>query len=64
MPNARTHCPYCNSPEVIDLAFVLRVPGVDLFVCRTCREIWHLPKDQIWPPSQDLLGSKKKPEGD
>ena len=65
MPNARTHCPYCNSQAVKDLGYVLRLPGADLFQCRTCLEIWHVPKDQDWPPSQDLLGplGPKKPEG-
>ena len=59
MPNARTHCPYCKSQAVKDLAYVLRIPGVDLFQCRTCLEIWHVPKDQNWPPGQDLLGPMK-----
>ena len=59
MPNARTQCPYCNSPEVIDLAAVLRIPDVDLFQCHTCRELWHVPTDQNWPPSRDLLRLKK-----
>ena len=59
MPNARTHCPYCNSRAVIDLAKVLRHRGVAFFMCRTCRDIWHVPKDQNGPPSQDLLRLKK-----
>ena len=63
MPNARTHCPYCNSEAVKDLAYVLRIPGVDLFQCRTCLEIWHVAKDQNWPPGRDLLGPMK-PKGD
>jgi hypothetical protein len=48
-----------HSQEVSDLAHVLRLPGADLFQCRTCLEIWHVPKDQNWPPSQDLLRLKK-----
>jgi hypothetical protein len=63
-PNARTRCPYCNNHQaVMDLAYVLRLPDVDFFACRICREIWHVPKDQNWPPSQDLL-EPKKPEAD
>ena len=57
--NARTHCPYCKSQAVKDLAYVLRIPGVDLFQCHTCLEIWHVPKDQNWPPGRDLLGPVK-----
>jgi hypothetical protein len=67
MPNARTHCPYCNSQAVKDLGDVLRLPYVDLFQCRTCLEIWRVRKDQNWPPSQDFLTQllgPKKPEGD
>jgi len=66
MPNARTHCPYCNSQAVKDLAYVLRFPGADLFACRTCREIWHVRINPNWPPNQDLMAplGPNKPEGD
>ena len=59
MPNARTKCSYCNSKAVSDLAHVLRLPGADVFQCRTCRELWHVPKDHNWPPSQELLRLKE-----
>ena len=58
MPNARTHCPYCNSRAVIDLAKVLHHRGVAFFLCRTCRDIWHVREDQNGPPSRDLLRLK------
>jgi formate dehydrogenase maturation protein FdhE len=59
MPNARTHCPYCNSRAVIDLAYLVRYSGVDCFQCRTCLEEWYVPKEKNWPPSKELLGHKK-----
>jgi formate dehydrogenase maturation protein FdhE len=59
MLNARTQCPYCDSQAVSDLKHVLRLRGADLFQCRTCLEMWHVPKDQNGPPSRDLLRLKK-----
>jgi formate dehydrogenase maturation protein FdhE len=61
--NARTHCPYCDSQAVSDLAHLLRLRAADVFQCRPCLEMWHVPKGQNGPPSRDLLRLKRL-EGD
>jgi hypothetical protein len=55
MATARTHCPECHSRAVIDLAEALVHREVDFFWCGRCRSMWHLRKDEDWPPSKALL---------
>ena len=45
MPTARTHCPDCGEPDVMDLAKLLYSPRVDYFRCRACGCWWFVPKD-------------------
>jgi formate dehydrogenase maturation protein FdhE len=59
MATPRTHCPYCNSRAIEDLAEVLHHVEADFFRCLTCRAMWHVPKGENWPPSQSLLGKKE-----
>lgn len=56
MRSARTHCPECESPAVVDLADLLYSPRVDYFRCRTCAAWWVVPKGEEGPALRTLFG--------
>ena len=53
--SARTLCPNCNRPEIEGMNHAFYSPGVDFFLCRACRFLWHVPKGKDGPPSQEVL---------
>ena len=60
MPSARTQCPQCNSPGVVDLADLLYSARVDYFRCHACSGWWSVPKGADGPATRvlsDLIAS-------
>ena len=56
MPTARTHCPDCGEPDVMDLAQLLYSPRVDYFRCRACGCWWFVPKGADEPATRAVFG--------
>lgn len=56
--SARTTCPDCESPAVVDLADLLYSPRVDYFRCATCGCWWFLPKGVNEPATRCIFGDK------
>ena len=52
--SARTHCPDCHAPDVVDLASILYSTRVDFFQCRTCGCLWNVPKGADGPASRGV----------
>jgi len=50
MLSARTHCPQCNSLDVVDLADILYSKNVDFFRCHECSGWWSVPRVQTSQP--------------
>ena len=46
MASARTRCPSCNRPDVVDLADLLYSPRIDYFRCYECGCGWLVPKGE------------------
>jgi len=61
MASARTQCPECGSPSVVDLADLLYSPRADYFRCRSCGCWWMLPKNADDPATRIVL-SNGRPE--
>jgi len=55
MPSARTQCPQCNSPGVVDLADLLYSARVDYFRCHACSGWWSVPKGADGPATRGVL---------
>jgi hypothetical protein len=55
MPSARTHCPQCNSPDVVDLVDLLYSRNVDFFRCPQCSGWWSVPKGADEPATLGVL---------
>ena len=55
MPSARTQCPQCNRPEVVDLADLLYSARVDYFRCHACSGWWSVPKGADGPATRGVL---------
>jgi hypothetical protein len=56
-PSARTHCPDCFAPDVVDLTGLLSSERVDYFRCRSCRRLWMVPKGADEPAIRAVFGS-------
>ncbi len=54
--SARTHCPDCYAPTVINLSDVLSSPRVDYFRCRSCGCLWMVPKGAEEPATRAVFG--------
>lgn len=61
MISARTQCPHCEGPSVVDLADILYSPDSDYFRCRDCGAWWILPKGEDQPARQVVLGKPVTP---
>jgi Zn ribbon nucleic-acid-binding protein len=59
MPSARTHCPDCNSDDILDLRNFLTSPSYDYFRCHGCSCWWMLPSDADAPATRVILGNRK-----
>ena len=59
MPSARTHCPQCNSPDVVDLADLLYSANVDYFRCHACSGWWSVPKGADGPATRGVLSEPR-----
>jgi hypothetical protein len=57
MGSARTECPECDGPDVVDLADLLYSPTVDYFRCRVCGCWWMVPKGADEPATRVILGN-------
>ena len=58
MPSARTRCPECHGPAVVDLAALLYSPRVDYFLCRECGCWWLVPKGADGPATRAVFGNE------
>jgi hypothetical protein len=56
MVSARTQCPECHGPEVVDLADLLYSANVDYFRCRSCGCWWMVPKGTDDPATHLIFG--------
>lgn len=59
MPSARTHCPDCNSEDILNLRNVLTSASYDYFRCQVCSCWWMLPTDADVPATRVILGNRK-----
>jgi hypothetical protein len=59
MPSARSHCPSCGQPAIVDLQDVLYSSRVDFFRCRTCLCWWMVPKGADEPATRIVLGNSE-----
>ena len=57
MSSARTTCPECDSPTVVDLANLLFSPRVDFFRCPACLCWWMVPKGKDGPATRIVFGN-------
>jgi len=57
MISARTQCPECLGPCVVDLADLLYSPTVDYFRCRACGCWWIVPKGTDDPDTRMVYGN-------
>ena len=55
MASARTQCPDCSGPDVVDLYAILYSPRVDFFQCRMCGGLWTVPKNADGPATRAIL---------
>jgi hypothetical protein len=56
MSSARTQCPECYGPDVVDLADLLYSPRVDYFRCPACKCWWMVPKHADMPATRIVFG--------
>ena len=59
MASARTQCPDCGSPTIVDLADLLYSARVDYFRCRSCGCWWMLPKNADQPATRIVLSTAR-----
>jgi len=59
MPSARTHCPDCQSEDILDLRNVLPSSGYDYFRCQACSCWWMVPIAADAPATRVILGNRK-----
>ena len=57
MGSARTLCPECDAPDVVDLADLLYSASADYFRCRSCGCWWMVPKGANEPATRIILGN-------
>jgi hypothetical protein len=57
MGSARTECPECDGPDVVDLADLLYSPRADYFRCRACGCWWIVPKGADKPATPIVFGN-------
>ena len=57
MISARTQCPECLGPCVVDLADILYSPAVDYFRCQGCGCWWTVPKGTDDPDMRTVYGN-------
>ena len=55
MPSARTQCPQCNRPDVVDLADLLYSARGEYFRCHACSGWWSVPKGEDGPATRGVL---------
>jgi hypothetical protein len=58
MGSARTHCPNCRRPNVVDLADLLYCPQFDYFRCGACHTWWMVPKHADGPAVPTVFGTR------
>ena len=58
MDSARTHCPNCRRPNVVDLADLLYCPQFDYFRCGACHSWWMVPKYADGPAVPTVFGNR------
>lgn len=54
--DARTHCPECRDPNVVDLTALLYSMNMDFFRCHACSCVWMVPKGQEGPATRVVFG--------
>jgi hypothetical protein len=59
MASARTQCPECSGPDVVDLRDDFYSLNVDYFRCRSCRCWWMVPKGVDEPATRILFGDAR-----
>lgn len=61
MASARTACPECKGPNVLDVQELLYSRQVDFFRCLSCGCWWMVPKGQDEPATRMILGNPNSP---
>ena len=57
MLTARTRCPECYGPDVVDLAELLFSATAYYYRCRACGCWWVIPKDAADPAKPIVIGN-------